>query len=302
MFFSTKRVLKFAWSDLSKNWGSNIVAIFIMVLVISLISALFMFQGLAQNVVKQVGGSIDVSVYFKSIVIEEEVFEIKEELLGFSEIKEIQYISKEKALERFIERYKDDPVLMEALDEVGGNPFLNSLNIRTESPDQYENILLFLERNEYNELIEEVDYLQKKPIIERLSIISTYIRRIGIVAVSFFALISILVIFNAIKLTIYDTREEISTMKLVGASNWFIRGPFILQGAFYGLIASIISLLIFTSLSYFLSPKVYELMAGLDIFQYFLNSIWQLIAIQLFLGVGLGIISSLIVIRKHLKV
>lgn len=302
MFPNIKRILKFAWNDFSRNWTSNIVVVFVMILVISLISSLFVFQGIAQHLIDQVKGDIDVSVYFVEETQEEQVLQIKEELLDFTEIKELNYISREEALQRFEERHQDNPVLLGALEEIGENPFLSYLNMRTRTPEQYENIITFLERSDYQEMIDEIDYLQKRPVIERLSTVSSYIERIGVGVAVVLALIAILVIFNAIKLAIYNSKEEISTMKLVGASNWFVRGPFIIHGALYGLVASSISFLGFILLSYFLSPRVYQLLLEFNLFDYLINNILILIIIQFSLGVGLGVISSLIVIHKHLKV
>jgi len=302
MFLNLGRVIKFAWTDFSRNWSSNFVAIFVMVLVISLVSSLFIFHGTIQYLVEQVQARIDISVYFKPQTAEDDILAVKDELSDFSEVKEIQYISKQEALQKFIEQHKDNPTLMKALEEIGDNPFLGSLNIKTQNPAQYESVSQFLTRSDYNEIIEKIDYFQKKPVIEKLSSISFYTKRIGAGIAALLALIAVLVIFNSIKLAIYDAKEEISTMKMVGASNWFVRGPFIIQGALYGLLASVISLSLFALLTYLISPKLQLLLLDFNLFEYFLFNIWILVGVQLAFGVGLGVISSLVVIRKHLQV
>ncbi len=297
-----ERMFKFAWNDFSRNLGSNLVAVFIMVLVISLISSIFLFQGMGQFLISEIQGGIDMSVYFKEKATKEEILNIQQELLNSSSgIKNINYISKEEALQSFIAEHKDNPVFMKALQEVGDNPFPASLAIKTENPQQYEGISKFLKQDKFENLIEEIDYFQKKPVIQKISSLTSSIKKIGIGVSAFFTLIAILVIFNAIKLAIYSSREEISTMKLVGASNGFVRGPFLIQGAVYGLLAAFLSLLFFSILTYFSAPRLEEILLGFNIFNYFLSNFWIFLGLQIAGGVGFGVISSWIVTYKHLK-
>ncbi len=298
-----KRIFKFAWTDFSRNWASNLVAIFIMVLVISSISSLFIFQGLGQFLISKIQGRIDISVYFREEVTESEVLNVKEELSGNSSgIEEIKYTSKTEALENFIEKHKDNPVFMTALQEVGSNPFLASLEIKTESPDQYEKVSDFLTQERFSGLVEKIDYFQRKPLIKKISSTISDVKKIGIGLSVILAMIAVLVIFNAIKLTVYSSKEEINTMKMVGASDGFVRGPFIIQGALYGLLACLISLLILSSVFYLSASRMESLLLGFNLFDYFVNNIWILIGLQLVFGVGLGVASSLVVTHKHLKV
>ena len=115
-------------------------------------------------------------------------------------------------------------------------------------------------------------------------------------------IVAILVVFNTIKLAIENSKEEISTMKIVGASDWFVRGPFMIQGIIYGLVAFVICILVTGLFAYFLSGKISVLLPGFDIFGYFLTNLWILVLIQLGFGVGVGAVSSFIVVKKYLKI
>jgi len=302
MFISIRRMFKFAWVDFARNWGSNLIAALIMVLIICLISSLFIFQGMTQYLITQIQGRIDISVYFKEEIEEKQVLKVKQELSQFSELKEVKYISKEEALENFQERHKNDPIFIKALEEIGSNPFVASLKIKTKNPQDYEEVSVFLTKGKYSSMIDKVDYYQKKPVIEKISSFTSRVEKVGIAVGGFLALIVFLVIFNAIKLAVYTSEEEISTMKLVGSSNWFVRGPFIIQGALYGLFGCLIALLILFPVTRFFAPKVEGLLLGFNMFDYFVANLWILVAIQVGFGIGLGVISSLIVIRKHLNV
>lgn len=303
MFTSLKRILKFAVTDFYRNRGASFAAIFVLVMTISLVTGLFLFQGISKFLISQVQDKIDISAYFKEDTTEEDVLGVKAELSKFSsEVKEIQYISKEEALQRFTKKHKDNPDFMKALEEVGGNPFLASLNIKTRLPSQYEKISNFLETGQFRSLIEKVDYYQKRPIIEKVFSVTSAVNNFGIGLSIVLVLIAVLVVFNTTKLAIYNSKEEISTMRLVGASNWFIRGPFITQGAICGFFACLICILIFGSFTFFLSPKLEVLLPGFNLSSYFISNFWTIILIQVIFGMGLGIISSFIVVKKYLKV
>ena len=301
MFSSLKRIIKSGWISFRRQSGLSLATIFIMVLTISLITSLFLFYLSSQFLISSLEAKADISVYFKEDSKEEDILGVKEELTKNFKVKDINYIFKEEALEKFIQRHKDDPMLMESLKEVG-NPFLASLNIKTFEAFQYEEVTNFLAQAPFKNLIEKVDYYQKKPIIERIFSITSTINKVGILSSLILGLIAILVAFNTIRLAIYNFKEEITIMRLVGASNWFIRGPFLVQGIISGMLAIFFTILIFLISLHFLSPKIESFFAGLNIFDYFINNFLTIFLIQLTIGVGLGVVSSLIAIRKCLEV
>ena len=115
-------------------------------------------------------------------------------------------------------------------------------------------------------------------------------------------IVAISVVFSTIKLVIENSKEEIGTMRIVGASDWFIRGPFVIQGIIYGVIAFLICFIFSDILAYFLYSKLQTMLPGFNIFNYFLTNWWIFVLIQLGSGIGLGAISALIVVKKYLEV
>ncbi len=301
MLISLKRIIRSGWLNFSRNKGLSLATIFIMVMTISLVTSLFLFRDITQFLISSLQEKVDISVYFKEAVQEKDILQLREEINKIPEVKNIEYVSRETALERFTQRYKDNQVVMESLAEVG-NPLLASLNIKAWEASQYITVTNFLETSSYKNLIDKVDYYQRKPVIERIFSITSAINKTGIGFSLILAIVAILVAFNTIRLAIYNSKEEISVMRLVGASNWFIRGPFLVQGAISGFAAAIITLLIFTGALFFLSPKLEILFPGLNIFNSFTGNLGILFLIQIFTGVGLGVVSSIIAIRKYLKV
>lgn len=302
MFTSLRRVIKSGWQSFFRDGGLSIATVFILLLTITLATSLFLFHGLSQFLISSVEEKADISVYFKEEVSKSDIFEFREELTKISEVKEVEYISQERALADFTERHKDNPILMASLTEVGRNPFLASLNIMASEPGQYQAIADFLGGSDFTDLIEKVDYYERKSVIERIFSLTSTINRSFLFLSVILSLVAILVTFNTIRLAIYNSREEIKIQRLVGAGSWFIRGPFLVQGVLAGILAALICLLVFGLIIWGLSPKIETFFTDLDILQFFVNNLWQIILIQFSTGILLGVISSFLATRRYLKV
>ena len=297
-----KRIIKSGWKGFRQQASFSVTTIFIMALAIFLLTSLFLFQKGSQFLVDALREKVDMRIYFDEELSVEKILEIKDELSRLPEIKNIEYVSKEDALQKFTSRHQNDQVIMESLQEVGTNPLLASLNIRAWKASQYSAISSFLDNSSFKDMITKVDYNQKKSTIEKLFSVTSTINKIGIIFSIVLALIAVLVTFNTVRLAIYGSKEEIETMRLVGASNWFIRGPFLAQGAIIGIFASLGTLLIFSIAVFYLGPKIAIVFSGFDVSGYFFEKFFLISSLQLVFGVGLGISSSWLAIRKYLKV
>lgn len=302
MFTSLRRIIKAGWKNFSKNIALSLATILVMTMVISLTTLLFLLKPASEILISEFQDKVDISIYFKKDILSEEIAGVRAEISKISEVKNVEYVSKEQALEKFVARHKDDPVLMESLTEVGENPFLASLNIKAWQASQYEQVTNFLETGPFKNLIDKVDYYQRKPIIEKVFSLTAGINKAGIFFTLVLGVIAILVAFNTIRIAIYNSSQEISIMRLVGASNWFIRGPFLIQGILVGLIAALVTLFITFGICYGFDSKIKVIAPQVSIFSLFLSNFWTLILIQLVTGVGLGVASSLIAVRKYLKI
>jgi len=226
---------------------------------------------------------------------------VQSQLEKLEEVERVDYISREEALAKFREKHKDNPYLIQSLQELGENPLEASLNIKARETSQYQTINSFLEGISYKNIIDKVDYRQNKEVIDRLSAIINNTKMIGLSLSGLLILVVVLVTFNSIRLAIYSSREEIKIMRLVGANNWFIRGPFIVEGVLYGIISSIVTVGILYPVFYFVSPKLSGFLPIEDFFAYFQSNLWALLGILLGLGVVLGILSSYFAVRKYLR-
>ena len=302
MFILIKRIIRFGWKNFCRNSGLSISVLFIMIVTTSLITSLFLLRGMTNFIISDLQKRADISVYFNLDVPEEEILKIKSEIIQFPGVKDVEYISRRKALEEFKKRHEHNPIIMTALEVINVNPLPASLNIRAAGVIEYAVIANFLEAPPFVNLIYKIDYLDRKHMIEQIFNITAIINWVIIILSLILCLITILIFLNTIRLSIYAQREEIKIQKLVGASNWFIRGPFIVQGLITGFFSVLISFLLFSFICFFLGPKIEVILPGFDLFYYFTANFFIIILIQLTTGVSLGIISSIIALRRYLKI
>lgn len=302
MFLILKRTIKQSFVNLWRNGWLSIAAISVLTLSLYVVGSVFVLTMTADNVLKNIQNKINVSVYFKADVNEEKIFEIKNELEGYSEIREIEYISKEKALEDFKKNNADEPVIMQSLEEIGENPLFSSLIIKANNPDQYQSISEYISNSEFKNYVSRMNYNKNKDIISNLSSIIKKVKKIGLALAIIFGVVSILIIFNTIRITIYTYKQEIEVMRLVGSSNMFIRLPFVFEGISYGILASVFATAFLFVTIKFVNPYVSSIVVLGDLFDFYRSKIFFIFGIQVGTGVLLGVMSSWIAIRKYLKI
>jgi len=301
MMESIKRVVKWGLKNFWRNGWLSTATISIMVLTLFVITVLIMVNVITNAVLLNLQDKIDISVYFKLGTQEQDILDAKAQLEKLAEVEKIEYISQNQALITFKEKHKDNPILLQSLDELDSNPLEASLNIKAKETSQYASINQFLESVHYKDIIDKVNYLQNKEVIDRLSKIIVDVKTFGLVLSLGLALIVFLVTFNAVRLAIYSSREEINVMKLVGASNWFIRGPFIIEGMMYGMISTIVTVILLYPAFYFVSPKLSGFLPVGDMFSYFKSNAVVLFFLLLGISLVLETFSSFVAVRKYLK-
>ena len=167
---------------------------------------------------------------------------------------------------------------------------------------QFPAVVSFLERSEYQAIVSKVNYYENKDVIMRLTAAISAIRKGGAALSIILGVIAGLVAFNTIRITIYTLKDEIGIMKLVGATNWFVRGPFLIAGALYGVVASLVTMFVFYPLVFALSPAMSRFFPGADLLVYFQHNFLALWLILLSVGVVLSVAGSVIAIGKYLKI
>jgi len=237
-----------------------------------------------------------IQLYLRDDVEDSEILSIKSRLEGVEGIKGLEFESKEDALENIKEKWGDQAYLLEGLES---NPLPNSIIIYVKDIAYSDSIVAEVSGISG---VEEVKYYND--IVQKLISIANFIRLLGLVIISVLVFLSVFIIGNTIKLTVAARKREINIMKYVGATNWFIRWPFFVEGMVLGLMGAIISLgLVYFGYSYIynaISQQMYMLLTTyivpVD------EIIKDMMVIFAVLGMGIGALGSILSMRKYLKV
>ena len=286
------------------NWVS-LAAILVVVITLFTIGSLIFSRAILGSVLTQVQNRIDISVYFKTDAEEEGILALKDLVSKLDEVKSVEYISAEEALTIFKERHKDNALISQSLEELGSNPLGAALNIKAKEISQYESIAKFLNAGNGafdSSAIDKINYFQNKKVIDRLSLILDSTKNLGLIISLILIGVAVLVTFNTIRLTIYAAREEVEVMRLVGASNRFVSGPFIVEGIMYGFISAVVVMVLFYPFTLWIGARVGRFFGDINIFEYYISNFGQIFLTLLVIGVLLGSVSSFIAVRRYLKV
>lgn len=275
-----------------------------MTVTLSVIGAIIFMGAVLNTSLSEIKSRVGVNVYFVTSATEDEALALKGEIEGLPEVALVTYTSKEEALANFKKQHENDDVTLQVLGELDENPLGPSLAVRAHDPSQYQTIANFIqEKNVLSKsgvpVVEKVNYTDKALIIDRLTRIISSVERLGVIVTLVLVILSVLITLNTIQLSIYISREEISVMKLVGASSSYVQGPFIVSGIMYGLLAATLTLVMFLPVTFWLG-NITESFVGLNIFQYYLAHFGQFFLIIFGSGVVVGGISSYIGAKRYL--
>lgn len=297
-----KRNIRQGFINFWRNGWVSLATVLVMVLTLFVVGALFFSNVLLTSALQSLEDKVDISVYMKTSAGEPDILSLRSELEKLAEVKSVEYVSREEALDQFQELHKENALITQSLDELGDNPLGANLNVKAKDPRQYEAISRFLEAPSFANTIDKINYRQNQLIIERLTGLLNASRALGLGITVVFSFIAILVAFNTIRLAIYTSRDEISIMRLVGATNSYIRGPFLVEGIIHGVISSLITALAFFPLAAWLGPKADRFFGGPNLYHYYISNFLIIFLMLLAIGVLLGVISSFIATRRYLKV
>jgi cell division transport system permease protein len=300
------RVIKFALQSIFRNFWLSVVTVIIITLALFSISFLLIFNLLAQHTMSVVENKTDVYIDLTSKATSEQAQILTDELKKLPAIKEVKFITPEETLEQFKKRHENDALMMESLNSLEENPFQGSILITVYNIDDFPVILNELSQKEYAEYleIEDREFTDSKFLIEKISEYSKKIQHGGLAISLLFVLISVLVVFNTIQVGIYTHREEIGIMRLVGASNSFIRSPFLIEGVFYSFMAIVILMIFIYPLLALAQPYVDNFLKeySTNLVSEVNHNFLMIFGGQFLVAVIITILSSLIAVRRYIKV
>ena len=305
---NTKRIFRSGFQNFFRNGFVSISSVLVMTITLFIITSTMVLGGFLNYSLAKVKDKVDVTVYFVTTANETDILAVQKSLEALPEVETVTYTSRDQALANFEQKHQNDSLTLAALDELGSNPLGASLNIKAKDPSQYGGIADFLSGNS-NELlssagskiIDTINYSQNKVVIDRLNNIIVSANMLGLWLAILFIIISVVVTFNTIRLAIFMAKDEISVMRLVGASNKYVKGPFVVSGISCGLISSFLVLVLFAIITFSINRYYGVYFVGFDVFQYYMDNFFKILGVVCGSAIVLGAISSYLAVRKYLK-
>ncbi len=304
MLATITRVSTFALQNFWRNIWLSVATVTIICLSLFSISFLGVLTVLSGSALQHLGEKVDIAVYLKPELKDQQVLTVKADVEQLPGVKNLEVVTPTQALERFRAKHQDNPLIAESLLELGSNPLGTTFIVKALSDTGYRSILTALSGPHFAPYIQEAHFDDYQRVIDGVSGLTSKARQVGGIISLFFLAITLLVVFNTIRINIYTHREEIGIMRLVGATSWFIRGPFWAESVLYALLATLITAAIFFPLLQLAQPYVTTFFNGysVDLVQYFSAHSLVFFGGQFLAAAALNILASTVAMRKYLKV
>ncbi len=297
------RIIKSGFINFWRNLWLSAAATMVMTITLVIFAVLFLMFAMTSYSIKSIQNTVDISVYFKLGLVEQRIFDMQEELKADPHVQEVEYVSAAQAFAEFKRRNAGNPLVLASLNELTENPLPATLHIKGHTLDDYPVIAEKLNAENYKDFISKVNFEDNRIIIERLNKILQFIVTFGLGLIVIFSLIAILVIFNTITLTIYNRKEEVEIMRLVGATNWYIRGPFLIESLLYAIFSTFITASLLVPVFTRIIPQITQYVnPELTIYNQNVFNYFFIVAMLFIAAVIISIVSTMMAIRKYLKI
>lgn len=305
-----KRIFRAGLLDFWRNGFVSLASILVMTVTLFVVGTTIFAGVILTTTLNDLRDKADVNVYFVIHTPEEEIFALQKSLQALPEVQSVQYVSAEDALVAFRQNNQSKQLILQALDELGENPLGAVLRIKAKDISQYATIANFLKQqqalaaNGQPSIIDTVNYFDDthKQALARLQNITDSAQRLGTIVIVLLILTTLAISFNTLRLAIYTSRDEIQVMRLVGAGQFYIRAPFMVEGVLYGLIAGVITLLLFYPLTYWMGSETADFFGGINVFSYYVAHFPLFFLVIVGTGVVLGALASFLAVRRYLKI
>ncbi len=296
--------LKESVTSFRRNWVMSLGAVITIYLSLLLVGTSVGASMIVSQVVRSVEEKVSIRVFLKDGAAPADVDSLQATLVGDARVKNVKYTSKEEALEEFKTSMAESPEIVEQLEV---NPLPASLDVDLKKPQDVTAVVETIKGNAtFIKVADRPDDPEKslkygQQIVNQLFAFTRVLRAIGAVFIVMLAIISLIFINNTIRLAIYARRKEIGIMRLVGASNWFIRTPFLMEGTLQSLAGALLALLTLGSIQWFVMPKVRETVSFIPV-SLSAGAAAQISAILILSGIVIGLAGSAFALRRYLKV
>ena len=304
MFLTLGRIIKFSLQDIIRNIWLSLVTIIILVLALFTVNMLLVVKVIGDTAVVAIKEKIDIQLYLTNDAEEDSILALKTKVTNLPEVKSAEYVSKAQALENFKAKHQDSPEVLEALRELGKNPLTPSLLIKPSNLDEFDNLVNRLNTFD-DEIIESRNFTNYKAMLDKINVITEKVAQAGLFMSGIFIFITVLVIYNSVRVAIYTHRKEIAVMRLVGASKMFIQAPYLISSVIFTMLGISIIMLLFYPFLTLLQPYLETFFVGynVNLVNYFYKDfVLMIFGIQFLGAVLINVIASQLAVRKYSKV
>ena len=296
------RIITTGTRNFTRNLWLSMAATAVMTVTLTIVLVSFISNSALTSTIKGVTNKIDVSVYLNDSTTPAQTQTFENQLRADSNVETVTYVSKAQALATYQSDNASNTKLLQAISETD-NPLPASLEIKTKDPKNLTSGIAIVGQPSNAALQSDPPSYSgtNKVTIDRIVHAADFFKSGGTYASILFVVISVLIIFNTIRMAIFTRRDEIEIMKLVGATKWFIRGPFLIEAALYGIIAAIIALVLAYTLVLGGAPKLSSYIDVTSTINIFKSYPVLVIGGELIIGIAIGCFSSLLAMSRYLK-
>ncbi len=305
-FITLERIFKNGFINFGRNIWLAVAAMAMMGITLTILLFAVVANATFSHTISDITSHIDVSVYLKDNVTDKQRNDLINNLRSTDNVQAVAYISKDQALKNYRAQNINNADLLAAISATD-NPLPASLVISPKDPNKLGSMKDYLDKPEVKALQSDPTSYSgdRKAAIDKIARATHFFRQAGIVGIIVFIIISMLIIFNTIRMTIFNRRDELVIMRLLGATPGYIRGPFIVETMLYGVVAAALSLAICGALFAVASSTLQASSLGLlDIkysSAYFKNNLGLILTGQILAGIIIGAVSSTVAARRYLK-
>jgi cell division transport system permease protein len=303
-FLHLSRSVKYGFQNFGRNFFLSVATTSVMVLTLFGVGFLMVLNQLSSDAIRVIQDKIDISIYIKDEADQAQINEFVGYLRALDDVEQVDVLTKDQALERFKDDFRDNPQILNSLQVIEVNPLPVTVILRAKDTETYGRIVEGVKNTQYQEnVILDINYEKgdNRTIIERLNSAIKTAQTASYLVIIVLGVIAILITFNTIRLTMYSYKNEIEIMRLVGATNTQIKGPFFVEGLLFGVFGTIVAFIILLCVVFFISP-IDQAIEGSNIIRYVIRNAHVIIGLQLLVGILLGAGSSLVAMNRYLKV
>lgn len=299
------RILSYGAKNLFRNAWLSIAAIAVMFVALTIIVTTVVLNVTANNAISELSKNLKASIYLKDNTTPDQQNQLQTEIQSADFVDNVDFVSKQEARKRFSASFQDDDELLQGLSLIGKDTLPASYEISVKDLSRLKDVELIAGQDKYKDIIDSITLgrTDARKTIDRAASAQGYITSASIFAAVIFTVISILIIFNTIRIAIFTRGEEIRNLKLIGATPSFIRGPFLVEASLYGVIAGILAVCAVYSMVISLGSKISVQAEFAQTYNYFTetSTIVIIFLTTVVVGVLVGMFSSALAMQKHLK-